>query len=449
MFYFFLHLLAVLSLNRFFNKIIVEHADKVNYDIPTIFVANHPNTMMDALIVGYAVKKRLFFIAKSTIFSNRIASWFLTKTGIVPIYRKQDDPSKMAQNKEVFEKLYEFLEAGRSFLIFPEGISIPDRRIHRIKTGTARIALGIEERNDFKLGVQIVPVGLNYSDIERSRSNVYCRCGRSILPGDYREDYLNDPVQAVNKLTEEIRSSLEHLTTTVGEVEFGSVVAALETVYKKELMIDLGMNKKSDKDEFFTTKGIINAVQWLYQHRPKWARKIEEELRKYLRTLERLNLRDEFLSPKRSGVRTAKRVRSWFFLVIGFPIYLWGSVNNFIPYGIPRWFTKYFTKQETFVSSVKLMLGIGSFAIFYSLQIWLCLYLFDDKLVATFYAISLPITGNYSLFYLRKIANYRQHLVFISLFYRRKDLIYRLIQQRIKLIEELNRAKDEYMAASS
>jgi|TARA_B100001964_G_C14205534_1_gene587921 1-acyl-sn-glycerol-3-phosphate acyltransferase len=449
MLYFLLRLLGVLFLERYFDKIIVAHAGKVDYDRPTIFVANHPNTMMDALIVGYAVRKRLYFVAKSTIFANRFSSWFLTKAGGVPIYRKQDAPSKTIQNVEVFEKLYDFLEAGRPFLIFPEGISMPDRRLHRIKTGTARIALGIEERNDFELGVQIVPVGLNYSDFESSRSNVYCRFGRPILPADYREDYLDDPVKTVNKLTEEIRSSMEHLITSVGEDEFGSVVAALETVYKKELMIDLGMDTKSEKDDFFITKGIIDAVQWLHNYHPRWARRLGEELRKYLRTLDRLHLRDDFLSPKRAGVRTAKRVRSWFFLVFGFPIYLWGAVNNFVPYGIPRWFTKHFTKQETFVSSVKMLLGIGSFAIFYGLQIWLCWYMFHDKLVTTLYTISLPITGNFALYYLRKTENYKQHLAFISLFYRRKDLMYRLIQQRMKLIEEFNRVRDEFMAADS
>lgn len=449
MLYFLLRLLAVLSLERFFNKLIVEHAEKVNYDLPTIFVANHPNTMMDALIVGYAIKKRIFFIAKSTLFSNRFTSWFLTKAGIIPIHRRQDDPAMMIQNEEVFEKLYSYLEAGRPFLIFPEGISKADRRLHRIKTGTARIAFEVEERNDFQLGVQIVPIGLNYSDIERFHSNVYCRFGRPILPKDYRDDYREDSVQAVNKLTDLIGSSLTHLTTTIDEDEIGSIVSALETVYKSELMVDLGMNKRSEKDDFLVTKGIIDAVKWSYQNRPQWAKQLGDRLHKYLRTLERLHLRDEFLSPKRSGVTTAKRVQSWFFLVLGFPIYLWGTVNNIIPYVIPRLLTKRFTEQVTFISSVKLLLGIGSFATFYTLQIWLCWIIFHNEILTTLYALSLPTSGNFALYYTRKISNYRQHLAFISLFYRRKDLIFQLIQQRIRLIEELNQAKDEFLATES
>ena len=437
--------IAVLSLERFFDRIVVENREGLPEGVPTIFVANHPNTMMDALTVGYSVGRRLSFVGKSTLFSGKITSWFLSRSGLVPIYRREDDPTQTDRNEEVFRKLYDLLENKGSFLIFPEGISKPARKIQPVKTGAARIALGAEEKHDFRLGVQIVPVGLNYTDYQRFRSDVYCRFGKPIVAGEYKERYQKDSFQAVLDMTEEIRSRLEKVTTHVGEESLTRVISNLETVYKKELMTDLGMEEMSLKDDFLVTKGIINAVEWFHEHQPERVRQIAGKINNYLSTLRRLHLKDEFLSTRERGIRFMKRFRAWMLLIIGFPVFLWGLANNIIPYVIPRWYVHRFTKQKTFVSTVKLLVGLGSFILFYTLQSFLFWNLFHSPWLTTLYAITLVPSGNFSLYYLRKASKYRQHLLFLSLFYRRRILIYELIRKRMRLIESLNRARDEYL----
>ncbi|MCH8069027.1 MAG: 1-acyl-sn-glycerol-3-phosphate acyltransferase, partial [Candidatus Marinimicrobia bacterium] len=336
MLYYLIKFLAVLSLERFFDKIIVEHKERIHPDCPTIYVANHPNTMMDAMVAGYAVGKRIHFTAKSTIFANPIASWFLKKVGLVPIYRREDSPDQMGKNEDIFIRLYEHLETGGSFLIFPEGISISDRLLHEIKTGAARIAFGAEVRNKFSLNVQIVPVGLNYSDYQKFRSDVYCRFGYPIFINEYRDNYEKDPVQAVKEVTEKIKHQLEKVTTTLPESELSDLVDFVNTIYKKDLMVEMGLETKSVEDEFFVTKGIIDAVEWYKQHHPESTKIMSKEMGNYLRTLQRLQLRDDFLSPARKGIKFRRRLKSWFFLVFGFPVFLWGAINNFPGYKIPR-----------------------------------------------------------------------------------------------------------------
>ena len=44
--------------------------------------------------------------------------------------------------------------------------------LRNLKTGTARIALETEKRNEGKLGLKVVAVGLNYSQPEKFRSNI-------------------------------------------------------------------------------------------------------------------------------------------------------------------------------------------------------------------------------------------------------------------------------------
>ncbi|MFQ6616283.1 MAG: lysophospholipid acyltransferase family protein [Fidelibacterota bacterium] len=448
MLYHLIRLIAVVSLDRFFRRIVVAHRGRVAHDGATILVANHPNTLMDALVVGYAAGRKVHILTKSTLFSSRVGRWFLTKMGVVPVYRRQDDPTQMDRNEEIFGKLYDLLEHRGSLLIFPEGISEPGRKLQKIRTGTARIALGVEARNKFSLDVRIIPVGLNYSDIQRFRSDVYCRFGKPIRPLDYREAYENDPVQAVRALTGEVRSGLEKVLAVVDEGDPEAVIDSLETIYKQELMMDLGLDTQSKTDDFMVTKGIIAAVRWFFRRDPDRVRKMETQMKTYLHNLERLKLKDEFLKPTRRGIGFGKRLKAWLFLVLGFPLYVWGMVNNVVPYVIPRLLTRYLIKQYTFISSAKLLAGMGSFIIFYLAQTRLIWDFTGNKWVTGLYALSLIPTGNFALHYYRKAVNYRQHLVFLSLFYRRKNLIYGLIQQRMNLIESLNQARDEYLAAT-
>ena len=124
---------AVTGINLFFNSISVENQERIPNKGPVIFAANHPNTMMDPLIVGANCNRRVAFLAKSTLFSNKAFAWLLGLIGIIPVYRKIDADGDMDRNEEMFAATYRHLEKGHALLIFPEGISTPERIIHKIK----------------------------------------------------------------------------------------------------------------------------------------------------------------------------------------------------------------------------------------------------------------------------------------------------------------------------
>ena len=218
MLYFLIKLMAITAIRTFFNKISAENVDYIEKDVPIIFTANHPNTIMDPMIIGYTCKRKLHFFAKSTLFNNMIAGWFLRRIQIVPVYRKVDDPSKMDQNKETFSKGYEILKHNKAFLIFPEGISTGDRILSQIKTGAARIGFGAEAENDWQLGVQIIPVGLNYTNAIKFRSDVSTRFGQPIQLTDFRDVYERDKKETVHLVTEQIKIALSKLTINLKDL---------------------------------------------------------------------------------------------------------------------------------------------------------------------------------------------------------------------------------------
>ncbi|NOZ03430.1 MAG: hypothetical protein GXO92_02350 [FCB group bacterium] len=440
-------LVAVIGIKIFYNRIIVKNVHYVPKKGPVIFAANHPSTMMDGFILGYACPRDLHFLAKSTIFRTRFHRWILSRLRLIPVYRKQDQPEAMGRNRETFACCYELLEEGKAFLIFPEGTSTGERVLSKIKTGAARIGFGAEKRNDFQLNVQIIPVGLNYSNVIKFRSDVYVRYGHPIFLKDYQEDFKADKVAAVKKVTDQIETALSKLTVTVKELEMEQMVTALEDIYKKELIVDLGLQVKDQNDEFSVSKGLINAVEWFYENQPERVEKFKEILSRYQNNLERLHLRDEFFSPVKGSSDKIKSFQAVLFLVTGFPIYLYGLINNYIPYKIPRWYAAHFLSAKSQWASTKMIVGAVSFLVYYGVGVSVVMYLTDNPLIVILYILSLIPSGNFVLKYVRKAKEYRQHMRFMSVFYHKRILVYKIIQQRMQIVQLLNKAKTEYMRA--
>src|SRR5690606_32504145 len=126
---------------------------------PLLLVSNHPNTFMDPVVIASLLRQPVYFIAKSTVFGSSFTNWLLHKMHLIPIHRREDAPYQPVNNDEAFAASYKALAQGKSIIIFPEGNSFNERRLRKIKTGTARIALGAEAT--MQAGVKIIPIGLN------------------------------------------------------------------------------------------------------------------------------------------------------------------------------------------------------------------------------------------------------------------------------------------------
>jgi 1-acyl-sn-glycerol-3-phosphate acyltransferase len=250
----------------------VWHDERIPKDRPVIFVSNHPNTMIDPMVVGISCNRNLHFFAKSTLFNHWIKRFFLKKLKLIPVYRRQENPSLGEKNKKTFDKGYEILENKGAFLIFPEGISTGDRTLKKIKTGAVRIGLGAELKNNFNLNVTLIPVGLSYSDAVRFRSNVFVRFGKPIVLKNFKQSYLNNEIKTVKAVTQTIETALNKLTTNVNELELVDLVDCLELIYKKELMLEMGYKLDNKQDDFSVTKGLVNAVEWYQKKYPKKAK---------------------------------------------------------------------------------------------------------------------------------------------------------------------------------
>jgi glycerol-3-phosphate O-acyltransferase / dihydroxyacetone phosphate acyltransferase len=447
MLYWILKGLMRITVKVFFRKVHVRNADIIPASGPLIIVANHPSTFMDPIVIAVKTKRPVYFLAKGEVFRSAFAKWLLPKFHMIPIYRKQDDPSLMHKNEETFEKCYEHLERGGALLIFPEGTSITERKLRKIKTGTSRIALGAEEKNGFRLGVKIVSMGLNYSNPHKFREELLINVDQPIEVSARRDEYIADPVQAVNDLTEHVRERLEKSILNIENEQLDLLVQDIETIYKKKLAKEMGYSVSHKEEEFLIMRGITETVHYFQSADPARVERIGAKVRSYLASLERVGLSDRMLhkSPG-AGSLFVSNTRSIIFIALGFPFYIYGLVNNYIPYWIPGWLAGRLSQKPEFRGAIAMVAGTFTFLVFYTLQVILVSRLFDTTWITVAYGLSLPLSGAFAFYYWHTVKYIRSRWRLVSLFWRKTLLVTDLIRERQEIIAEFDKAREEYMS---
>jgi glycerol-3-phosphate O-acyltransferase / dihydroxyacetone phosphate acyltransferase len=433
--------------NRFFRKVEI-HRDSDVEKGPIIIAVNHPNNLIDTLLVGYAIKRKVHYLATAELFRNRILSFFLRSSGIIPVYRKQDDPSHADKNLTTFQECFKILNQGGAIGIYPEGTTHAEPRIKKIKTGAARIALEAEDQ--FHQGIKLVPVGLNYSIRKSFRSKVIINIGAPLQISEYVARYQKDKTAVVEELTFDLQFAMENQIIHVEKPDLERLVKDVEQVYKAELIQDLaeesGISQK-EVDSFRLSKKLVEAIDYFNKKEPERLLAFQQEINSYRNRLKKLRLQDEtlqHLSQDKSSYRTfLTRVT---LLLLGLPLALWGSINHFFPYHISRVISQKLAKKETDYATVRILCGIILYPIFYAIQIYWTLTYFG-WMKAFIYGMTLPIFGAFAYYYWDKFKSFRSSLQLFFVMLTRKQLLTHLKERREKLIAYLDRAKEEYLHA--
>ena len=168
-----------------------------------LLVANHPNSLLDPMLVVAAARRPVRFLAKAPLFTDRWIGWLVKAAGAIPVYRRQDDPTQMSRNEDAFRAVFTALGDGDAVGIFPEGISHSEPSLVPLKTGAARIAFGGREQAG--RAFPIVPVGLVFRQKDVFRSEVIVYTGRPVAWEDL------DPRSEVQNLRSEVRGPSEEV----------------------------------------------------------------------------------------------------------------------------------------------------------------------------------------------------------------------------------------------
>jgi len=214
--------MARIALRWYYREVQIIGAERVPLDVPMLVVANHPNALMDPMLVATAMPRRLTFTGKATLFEKPLLPLLLRNVGVVPLRRASDEAARRAaggaadpqRNIEAFKAIVGALVARRAVLIFPEGKSHDEPGMSPLKTGTARIALQATEAGVRDLVV--LPVGLVFEDKSEPRTRVLVEAGHPLRIAEWRPPHAGGATEA---LTAEIDRRLREVTVNFRDME--------------------------------------------------------------------------------------------------------------------------------------------------------------------------------------------------------------------------------------
>jgi 1-acyl-sn-glycerol-3-phosphate acyltransferase len=327
----------------FYKKTKLTGREKLPKDKPLLFVPNHQNSFMDAFLVTTNLTPVMYFLTRAKAFNPPIMGWYLRSLNMLPVYRVRDGFSSVQKNNAIFDLCCDYLDNNDSILVFAEANHNLKRRIRTLSKGFTRIAFGAEEKYDWNLDLQIVPVGVNYSDHRTGRNLVHVKFGECIPVSKYAEAYKEDENNASQELKDDVSDAMKELVFHVENLD--------EYPLHKILWDDL-----EPDNTIITDPDISNErIQKTEKH-------ISEEILDEAKELDKLADKHD-VSLK--NVAYGKQFSAKDFVLT--PLYLFSLINNIIPYQPIQYLIKNVIKDHAFDASIKFVSGLFLLPIFYLL----------------------------------------------------------------------------------
>ena len=329
------------ALHLFYKKI--EVVGKKNYPKgkPVIIAPIHQNALIDALMISAHVPGFIFALTRSGAFSTKFSNWFLRSLNLLPVYRVRDGLSSVTKNNAIFDICVNELGKNSSVLIFPEANHDLRRRVRPLSKGFTRIAFDAEVKNNWELDVHILPVGLNYTEHRRSRNRVQIMYGLPIPVKKYKELYESDERKAANQLKSDVSDEMKKTVMHVPNLDQYPAMQVLLT--------DL----ENDEYEYIDPKKVNKKVE-------KLSKQLTPEVIETGKQVVEISNQYDISIKTASG-----RKKPWVYLVLLFPLYAFSWLNNIIPYQPIRRIIDTKIKDHTFDATVKYMLGLFLFPLFW------------------------------------------------------------------------------------
>ncbi|MBI1734841.1 MAG: 1-acyl-sn-glycerol-3-phosphate acyltransferase [Candidatus Rokubacteria bacterium] len=447
-FYAVVRLMARFWIWFFFERIEVRHPERVPRAGPVLLCVNHPNNLIDSLLVGSLLPRQVHYLATGALFRNPLVARLLVALGVIPVSRKADDPDRMERHGEMFAACEEAFDRGRLIAIYPEGVTRVEASLQRIKTGAARIALGYEAHAPGRLTV--VPVGLSFAARKRFRGRVLVSFGEPVDVSASLASCRDEPAKALHALTTAIQGAMEREVVHAERIDTAAFVRAVETLDRGELERELWDERwlSGRRVDPFPSESIATVVDHFRQHDPERIERLWQRLLGYHAGLAAHRLRDEAVRTRLERTAERQRVaRSWQ-TIVGLPLFAYGAAVNFLPYYLPGWLAGRMSRRPTDYATIRLLASVVAFPLLWALETSLVGWAAGLRWALAFF-LSLPLGGLIAYRYLVGTGRLRHQLRFGALLLTRAQEARRLLAERREIIEELERATRDYSRDAS
>ncbi len=430
------------AFKRFYRHVQVIDRKNIPYDEQYILTPNHQNTLMDALAVLNTSETDPVFMARADIFKKKRQAKILRFLKILPIYRIRDGASELSRNEEIFESATTILSDHAPVCLMPEGNHGNKRRLRPLVKGTMRIALRTQEKFGKSKGVKIVPVGLDYENYQKFFQDLLIIYGQPIEVSEFYDLYLENPARAQNELRERLSEEMKKIIIHISNDELYDMYQDLREIYNKRMRSKVGILGKSHYERFRADKQMIRILDSRFESDPETLRALAAKVGSYMQDLKALNIRNWIF--ERSGYTTKKLIYKRFGLMITTPLYFYGYLNNWLPYRLPLLKLKTI-KDPQFHSSIKFVLAMFLFPVFYAVQTVIVALLTGPAWIPWAYLLSLPATGYFALFWSIWYKRWRAGLKYRRMKKGRDEKILSLERKYKEIMETMDRIVEEYL----
>lgn len=409
---------------------------------PVIFACNHPNSFLDAISLGAIAPRGINYFARSDAFNTPFKKWLLGLYHLNPIYRLEEGKENLMKNDQVFERGFYLLHKKKqAVLIHSEGVCVVEKRLRRIKKGTARMAFHAEEKSGFTMNLAIVPIGFNYTYPTQYRKELMIHVGKPFYLHEFKDSYLDNPARAINEFDEKLAKELEKQVIIIDRKEDEEVVEQLFEIYRNDNPDKLFPWKKKSDRRFLMEKNISNKINHL-KHFPEKINSIKSSCSEYFSMLKKFDISDR---------EVWKRKRNSFvdfaILFFGFPVFAIGYVLNILPPYLGMKITRKTVRGDVFYASV--MLG----ASFFITLIYYLLMIGVSSFIIGWWCFAVPgffiITGYSAVLYIGFFRKVRKMMNLTKALNKNPDLLKNLTEMRSGIIKQFTEAPVEILTPGS
>lgn len=150
---------------------------------PAVIACNHPNSMMDAALIGCLCSQPVHFTIRSDMFRNSLFRFLLRFLNGIPLYRISEERERLKDNFTTFDECRKILADDGIILIFSEGVTLHDWKLKPLKSGTFRMVAHAMQNSELKETLQVVPVGFTYSSYAHLSKTMIVQAAQPFYPG--------------------------------------------------------------------------------------------------------------------------------------------------------------------------------------------------------------------------------------------------------------------------
>ena len=358
----------------FFRQVEVVGLEHVPATGPVLFAGNHPNSLIDPILIITTCGRKVHFAAKDSLFKGRLMRGVLRGLGAVPVARKDDHDGTRAApppglerpaeerastNDAAFAHMFAVLGAGGAIGIFPEGISHDESQLARLKTGAARLAMGGATAT--RQPVTIVPCGLVFIHPKRFRSRVLVQFGPPIV---IAPDQPTAPADG-RTVTADLDAALRRLTINAPDWETVRALDVVRRLYQPhEISIEERVELARRFNAYYAQVAAIPRVV-----------EVMTRVRAYQDKLDELGLTDRELARDLSKLEiSARLLRHLVLVAFWLPLTAPGAPLHLPTVAFARLVGPRLTPRKDVVATTKLLVGLGlvlmSYAIAVSVLWW-------------------------------------------------------------------------------